>query len=122
VITPTGHELLYQDGAIPVVTAPPEIDITNWTSLQAELLAASRGNPTVIVDLAATTFCDSSGTRLLLRAHSRATASGGELRLAGVGPAVMRTLQVIGAAQILGIYPDVAQAQQTVQALRDRYR
>jgi hypothetical protein len=32
----------------------------------------------------------------------------------------MRTLQVIGAAQILGIYPDVAQAQQTVQALRDR--
>jgi anti-anti-sigma factor len=87
VTTPASHELLYEDGAIPVVTAPPEIDITNWASLHAELLAAGRRGPTIIVDLAATTFCDSSGTRLLLRAHSRATADGGELRLASVAHA-----------------------------------
>ena len=67
---------------IPVVTAPPEIDITNADELRAVLLdTATRGHAKVVVDLTLTRFCDSCGLHTLLRAHKLAQAAGGELRL-----------------------------------------
>ena len=67
---------------VPVVTAPPEIDITCADQLRAVLLdTAARGHATVVVDLTLTRFCDSYGLHALLRAHKLARADGGELRL-----------------------------------------
>lgn len=67
---------------VPVVTAPPEIDITTADQLRAALLdSASRGRATVVLDLTGTRFCDSYGLHALLRAHKLAQADGGELRL-----------------------------------------
>jgi anti-anti-sigma factor len=67
---------------VPVVTAPPEIDIITADQLRAVLLdAAARGHATVVVDLTGTRFCDSYGLHTLLRAHKLAQADGGELRL-----------------------------------------
>lgn len=67
---------------VPVVTAPPEIDITTADQLHAVLLdTAARGHATVVVDLTRTRFCDSHGLHTLLRAHKLAQADGGELRL-----------------------------------------
>jgi anti-sigma B factor antagonist len=114
---PGRHQVLYYDGALPVVVAPDEIDITSWTLLEAELLAASRYGATVIVDMTETTFCDSSGIRLFLLAHDRAAADGGELRLAAVGPAVMRILELLGANRVLSIYPTVGEALQQPSAV-----
>lgn len=69
-------------GGVPVVTAPPEIDITNADQLRAVLLdTAARGQATVVVDLTRTRFCDSAGLHALLRAHKLALADGGGLRL-----------------------------------------
>jgi anti-anti-sigma factor len=99
-------------GAPPIVIAPAEIDITNWAFVDAELAAASRHDATVIVDMTTTTFCDSSGIRVFLVAHDRAAADGGELRLAAVDPAVLRTLQLVGADRVLSIYPTVGEALQ----------
>jgi len=39
------------------------------------------GHATVVVDMSRTRFCDSSGIHVLLGAHERAVAAGGELRL-----------------------------------------
>jgi anti-sigma B factor antagonist len=67
---------------IPVMTAPPEIDITTADQLRAVLLdMATWGHATVVVDLTLTRFCDSYRLHALLRAHKLAHADGGELRL-----------------------------------------
>jgi anti-anti-sigma factor len=67
---------------VPVVTAPPELDITTADQLRAVLLdTAARGHATAVVDLTGTRFCDSYGLHTLLRAHKLAQADGGELRL-----------------------------------------
>jgi len=74
---------------VPVVTTPAEIDITTTDQLRAIFLdAAIRGQATVVVDMTGTRFCDSHGLHELLRAHQRAQADGGELRLVlpGDGP------------------------------------
>jgi anti-anti-sigma factor len=67
---------------IPVMTAPPEIDITTADQLRTVLLdMATWGHATVVVDLTLTRFCDSYRLHALLRAHKLAHADGGELRL-----------------------------------------
>jgi anti-anti-sigma factor len=107
VSAPGRQEVVYYDGAVPVVVAPDEIDITSWVVLDAELLAASRHDANVIVDMTATKFCDSSGMRLFLLAHDRAAADGGELCLAAVGPAVMRVFELLGVDRVLNIFSSV---------------
>src|SRR5215469_2353433 len=69
-------------GGAPVVTAPAEIDATTVGQLRVILLRwNTRGQFTVVVDMTGTQFCDSAGLRELMRAHKRAVAEGGGLRL-----------------------------------------
>ncbi len=78
---------------VPVVTAPQEIDITNAPELRSALMeAAAHGPGTLVADMTRTQFCDSSGLHILLAAHKRAQAEGGELLL------------VIGSAAVLRIF------------------
>jgi anti-anti-sigma factor len=79
---------------VPVVTLPAEIDVTTAEQLRVALLhAASQGQPIVVVDLAQTRSCDTAGLRVLVRAHRRAFAEGGELRL--VIPAEGAVAQIV---------------------------
>ncbi len=67
---------------VPVVTAGAEIDLRTADLLRLVLLeAAAHGHTTVVVDMTRTCFCDSAGLSVLIRAHKRALAEGGELRL-----------------------------------------
>jgi anti-sigma B factor antagonist len=67
---------------LPVIAAPAEIDIATADRLRVVLMqAGAHGHTTVVVDLTRTRFCDSSGLNVLFRAHQRALAEGGELRL-----------------------------------------
>jgi anti-sigma B factor antagonist len=67
---------------MPVVTTPAEIDAATADQLRAALLhAGGRGHTTIVVDMTRTRFCDSAGVTVLVRAHKRAVAEGGELRL-----------------------------------------
>jgi anti-sigma B factor antagonist len=69
-------------GDVPVLTAPAEIDTTTAGHLRATFLRwHTRGHITMVVDLTGTQFCDSAGLGVLARAHKRALAEGGELRL-----------------------------------------
>jgi anti-sigma B factor antagonist len=69
-------------GGVPVVRAPPDIDVTTVDRLRMVLLeAAADGHGTIVVDLTGTQFCDSSGLGALVRAHKRALEEGGQLRL-----------------------------------------
>jgi anti-sigma B factor antagonist len=84
-------------GGVPIVAAPEEIDITNAAGLRAALLeAAAQGEGTVVVDMSQTQFCDSAGLHVLVRAHKRAQAVGGEVRLVISAATVLRIFAVTG--------------------------
>jgi anti-sigma B factor antagonist len=88
---------------VPVVAAPAEIDASNTGWLDAVLLdAAARGHATFVVDMTGTQFCDSSGVGVLVQAHKRAVADGGELRLVRPASAmVLRKFAVVGIDRVI---------------------
>jgi len=95
-----------------VVPLPAEIDITNADEVFSRICAALEpGLATVIADLTATTFCDSSGVRQLLLAHKKASANGTQLRFAvPAASPVRRILAFTGADQVIAIYPTLGEA------------
>jgi anti-sigma B factor antagonist len=94
-----------------VLTLPVVIDIANRTAVTAALGHALRTRATVVVaDLTGTKFCDGTGLRVLLNAHSRAAAAGRQLRVAAAAPQVRRMLTLPGAGPTLDLYPDLASA------------
>jgi anti-anti-sigma factor len=96
---------------VPVVTAPEEIDITNAAGLRAALLqAAAHGSRTLVVDMAQTQYCDSAGLNVLVRAHKRARADGGELLLVICTAAVLRIFAVTGIDHLIPNFPTLEQA------------
>lgn len=64
----------------------------------------------VVVDLAALSFCDSSGLRVLLDLRRRAEEGAAGLRLAGPTTEVDRMLELSGTRGYFDVYPDVAAA------------
>jgi anti-anti-sigma factor len=107
-------------GDVPVVAAPEEIDITNAAWLRAALLeAAAHGSGTLVVDMAQTQFCDSAGLNVLVRAHKRARADGGELLLVICAAAVLRIFAVTGIDHLIPNFPDLEQALAPAPAVPD---
>jgi anti-anti-sigma factor len=105
---------------VPVVTAPEEIDITNAAGLRAALLeAATQGSKTLVVDMAQTQYCDSAGLNVLVRAHKRAQADGGELLLVISGAAVLRIFAVTGIGRLILSFPSLEQALAPAPAVPD---
>jgi anti-sigma B factor antagonist len=98
---------------VPVVTAPPEIDVTTADQLRAILLdTAARGHATVVVDMTRTRFCDSNGLHTLLRAHKLAQEDGGELRL--VTPADGFVPRIFGLTCLDSLIPCFASLEEAV--------
>ena len=94
-----------------IVRLPAEIDLTVADELREALLGVlNQGALGLIVDMTATTFCDSAGITALVRAVRRATADGATLRLAVSAPAVLRVFTLVGIDRLIDIYPDVAAA------------
>jgi anti-sigma B factor antagonist len=64
----------------------------------------------VILDLAALSFCDSSGLRVLLDLRRRTHGRAPGVRLAGPRSEVDRMLELSGTREFFDVYPDVAAA------------
>lgn len=103
---------------MPVVTASAEIDVASSELLRAALVSAARGgHATLVVDLSQTGFCDSTGLNVLVRAHKRAAAEGGELRLViGTAP-VLRIFSVTGVDHVIPIFATLADALSELPAI-----
>jgi len=88
---------------IPVVTAPAEIDIITAGQLRTVLLhSVAHGQATIVVDMTGTTFCDSAGFSVLVRAHKQTLAEGGGLRLViPADSAVARSFTLTGLDQVI---------------------
>ena len=95
-----------------MITLPHEIDLTNAASIGEQLAAAcAPGGAVVIADMTATTFCDSTGVRMLVLACQQASDHGTELRLLVTRPGVWRAMKVMGADLVLPVYQDLNEAQ-----------
>jgi anti-sigma B factor antagonist len=111
-MTTSKEDLLTQwDNEQVLITAPGEIDVTNSTGLRENLLAVIGRRPAlVIIDMTATTFCDSSGMAAIVSGYRQAVAAGTDLRLViGDSPA-RRVFELGGIDSVIGIYPDLAAA------------
>ena len=97
---------------IPVVTAPAEIDPVTARQLRTVLLhSAAHGHTIIVVDLTGTAFCDSVGFSVLVRAHQRALAEGGGLRLViPADSAVARIFTLIGLDRVIPRFASLDQA------------
>jgi anti-anti-sigma factor len=94
-----------------VVRLAAEVDLTSADGLREALLAVlNQGARALIVDMTATTFCDSAAVHSITRAARRAAASGAEIRLAVATAPVLRILSLLGIDRVLGVYPTVADA------------
>lgn len=94
-----------------VVLLPAELDIANADLFGEQLGAAlACGVSIVIADMTGTTFCDSMGVRMLVRAYQQAVADDTELRLAVPHLEVRRTLERMGVSEMLSVYPSLSEA------------
>jgi anti-sigma B factor antagonist len=95
-----------------VVALPAEIDAANVGLVEAALASALASRPMVLIaDGTSTAFCDSSGIGSLVHAHRQAAAIGAQLRVVITTSQVRRILELIGADQLLQIYPSLPAAQ-----------
>jgi anti-sigma B factor antagonist len=94
-----------------VLTLPAEIDITGARRLCGQVGAALASGATVVVaDMTATTFCDSSGARILVLAWEQAAVNGIELRIVVPSAAVRRGFALMGLDGFLPFYPSLRAA------------
>ena len=95
-----------------VVELPAEIDVTNSEQVYQQLVAALAPNVgTVVADMTATIFCDSSGVHAIMHAFETAGARDVRLRLAiSPGTSVNRVLQLIGVGRLMPVYPSLEEA------------
>jgi anti-sigma B factor antagonist len=107
-------QLRWEDGRA-VVRMPAEIDVTNADEIREVLGAAvSRSSSVLIIDLSATTFCDSAGVQAIIDtynqvdASNRSSESPTQLRL--VATAVRRIITLVGVDQLIPVYSTVEAA------------
>jgi anti-sigma B factor antagonist len=80
-----------------VVTLPGSIDFCSARRIGGELGSVlASGVTTVIADMTATTFCDSSGARILVAACEQAAANNIEMLLVVPSTFVLRVLALMG--------------------------
>ena len=96
---------------LPVVSAPAEVDVSNADELRQLLLArADEGHAVLVVDMSETAFCESTGRHQLVRAHKRAVAAGGEVRLVITAPTVLRLFAIVGIDRFFPIFTSLGEA------------
>src|SRR3954453_17468429 len=99
------------DSTTHVVTVEGEIDIFTAPDFKERIAGAiDAGGEIVIVDLARTTFIDSSSLGVLISAHRRLRQRGGRLIIACDVRAVLNTFKITGLDSVLELHPDREEA------------
>lgn len=81
-----------------------KLDVNTSTDLKAELvLLNKKGNNSLILDLSATKYCDSSGLSAILMANRLCKDSSGEFTLIGLNPTVRKMIEIAQLDKVLNI-------------------
>lgn len=97
----------------PVVELTGELDYDSVYQL-LELLPelTLRAGEQLVIDLAAVTFCDSSGISALIAARNHALAARAAIALAAVPDHLSRILGIVGLDQVFPTYPTAQAAEE----------
>jgi anti-sigma B factor antagonist len=91
----------------PVLKPSGEIDIQTSPLLADKLRSVlDQGFSSVVVDLGAVTFLDSTGLSVLVTGLKQCRAAGGDFRLTDPQPNVRRVLEITGLTDIFGLGGD----------------
>ena len=105
---------LFERAGLPVVRVEGELDVYTAAAFEARLAEVLDGDPAaVVIDLSATSFVDSRGLSVLLRAAHRL---GGALAVVTPQERVLRLFRATGLAQSIALHRTLAAA---VDALAD---
>lgn len=89
-----------------------KLDVSVSPELKGEFILLCRPQlTTLVVDLSAVEFCDSSGLSALLIAERQMRQNGGEVRLAGVHKKVLSLLKISQLDKVFPMFDTVAKAQ-----------
>lgn len=80
-----------------------EVDLNTRDRLMEALILASADSNRLVIDLSRTTFIDSTGLKALVDVWRSCVDAGVEVVLREPSSAVMRTLQIVGLADLLPI-------------------
>jgi stage II sporulation protein AA (anti-sigma F factor antagonist) len=95
------------DGRTYTVACRGEIDASATRAMRdATLHALNSRRQQIVVDLHDVSFMDSTGVNALLLAHKAAEIAGVDLRIVPATDAVMRTIEIAGAHQLLDLAHD----------------
>jgi anti-sigma B factor antagonist len=85
---------------VPVVVVRGELDLATADQLWWCVLEASRDGAPITIDLSATTFMDSTGVTLLLRARGLLDGAGDGMVLRSPSEAVLAVLRIAGVTDL----------------------
>ena len=85
-----------ESGAALVLRIGGELDAASRVSIEPEVIAATGSAGSVVIDLEALTFCDSSGVAMFIAAQTNATARATALAIRNLRPAVRRVFEIAG--------------------------
>jgi anti-anti-sigma factor len=89
-----------------VVVAPAEVDVATSPAFERDIADAFvTGSGSVVVNFASTTFCDSSGLRVLVNAAKHAQALGRRFEVRNPPLMLRRMAEILGASALLHIGP-----------------
>jgi len=87
-----------------VLGAAGELDVNTAPELREQLARLiNEGTTTIVVDLAAVTFVDSTALSVLVSALKRLRQAGGDLQLSSPTPSVRRVFEITGLTRLFTI-------------------
>jgi anti-sigma B factor antagonist len=100
-----------RDHGVPVVEVTGEIDVATAPQLRESLHEViARGNPTLVLDLLAVTFLDSTALGVLVGALKRCRELGGELSLILTDARIMKIFEITGLDRVFPIVDTLSAA------------
>jgi anti-sigma B factor antagonist len=99
------------DGIATVITVEGSVDAVTAPRLAVALDAAvDAGSTNVVADFGGVDYVSSAGLRTILATVKRVRAEGGDLRIAGVQPAVDKVFELSGFTSIVRFFDRVDEA------------
>ena len=94
-----------------VVAVAGEIDVYTSPLLQERLVEVLRdGSPSIVLDLSAVTFLDSTGLGVLITGLKRCRSAEGDLVLVTAQPNVLKVLEITGLNDVFQVHDSVDDA------------
>jgi len=90
-------------GSALVLRIAGELDAASRPAIEPTLIAAIASAPRVIFDLAAVSFCDSTGIAMFITVHEKATADDKPLSMRNVPARLHRLFEITGVDKIFDI-------------------